>query len=541
MVNAKRWNARDVGTVSSFEQSFFCAPYTEYEMMQIVNKLKPKRSWGFDGVPDFVMRSVGSCIVKPLTYIINFSFETGIFPAKLKLSVVTPIFKRDDPADVSNYRPVSLLSCFHKVIELCMYDRLMKFLEHYNILSARQHGFRAKHSTTTLIHDFYNEIVAHMEKGEHPVGIFVDLSRAFDCVDRHILRDKLWNYGIRGVTNDWFESYMSGREQCVKITHEESNFLGHFYSNVSVVPTGVPQGSILGPLLFILFVNDFSEKIQAASYMYADDTSLIVSERSTALTEQKCNDILGRVNDYFATNKLVLNSKKTVYTVFHNTQYREPLQMNLSVDNRHLIETDVPKFLGVHIDGCLNWKVQCGELVKSLNRFCFQVRHLRLLLTLDQIGSFYYACVQSRLTYGLCFFGMSSAIDSVFIAQKRVVRTILGVSPTTPSKPLFKRLCILPVPCLYIFEMCVYVYKNLSSFDLVEDMHNYSTRGGGDLYVKRNRLQVTCKSPRYMGPLIYNRLPQNMKGCSTLSNFKTVLRGFLMRNMYYDVDEFLNM
>ena len=157
LVNAKRWNARDVGTVSSFERSFFCAPYTEYEMMQIVNKLKPKRSWGFDGVPDFVMRSVGSCIVKPLTYIINISFETGIFPAKLKLSVVTPIFKRDDPADVSNYRPVSLLSCFHKVIELCMYDRLMKFLEHYNILSACQHGFSAKHSTTTLIHHFYHK------------------------------------------------------------------------------------------------------------------------------------------------------------------------------------------------------------------------------------------------------------------------------------------------------------------------------------------------------------------------------------------------
>ena len=235
----------------------------------------------------------------------NQSICSGIFPSKLKCANFIPIFKDEDDTLPEHYGPISLLSIYHRIFEKLMYSRVTKFVKDCNIFYDQQYGFRSKHSTRDrhAILDIVNTILQNMDNGKFSCGILIDLMKAFDTVNQKIMQAKLENYGIRGVINSWFRSYLTDRKQ----TTEVNNVV----SEAETTLCGVTQGSVLGPLLFLLYINDiYKSSSLFAFYLFADDSSIILANKNLKELETLVNCELGNVNEWLKANKLSLNIKK---------------------------------------------------------------------------------------------------------------------------------------------------------------------------------------------------------------------------------------
>ena len=233
----------------SNQESLFLLPTNEEELFTIINSLKNKKSPGYDQISNELVTNVFPGIVKPLVHIFNLSIMTGIVPIKIKIAKVVPIFKKGDPQLLNNYRPISLLTSFSKILEKIVFTRTIKFLNRNKIISNTQFGFREKHSTTHAILHFIEKISSALDNRKHTIGVLLDYSKAFDTVNHDILLSKLSHYGVRGIALEWYRSYLTNRTQYVSLDGFDSELLN--------VTHGVPQGSLLGPLLFVVYINDF--------------------------------------------------------------------------------------------------------------------------------------------------------------------------------------------------------------------------------------------------------------------------------------------
>jgi hypothetical protein len=309
--------------------------------MSIVSQIQSKWSAGFDCNPTNVMKFSIIHTAEPISRIINKSFSTGIFPEKLKIAKICPIFKNGEKCLFSNYRPISILPSFSKIFEKAMSNRLMSFLESKTLLVDNQFGFRKKRSTYMALMEMYDKISLAMDNHEYSVGIFIDLSKAFDTINHSILIEKLSYYGIRGIVLDWFRSYLQSREQYV--------YLNGMSSTMRSIICGVPQGSILGPLLFILYVNDIASCCEMLKLiLFADDTNLFYSNRDYSELERIVNIDLSKLADWFKANKLLLNAAKTNFILFGYKNIPRP--HGLVLDGYILERTDCTKFLGMFMD-----------------------------------------------------------------------------------------------------------------------------------------------------------------------------------------------
>ena len=300
-------------------------PIVADEVVKIISKLNQNKSPGHDGIGNLIVKKVASIISKPLTDIFNLSLSTGIVPEQLKLAKVIPIYKKEDPEIFSNYRPVSALPCFSKILERLVFNRCMDYINKNNLLNEKQFGVRPKHSTHMAVIELVDKIANAVERNEPTLGIFLDLSKAFDTINHDILLYKLEYYGFRGVALDWFKSYLSDRKQLVRYQMHDSDH--------TIINCGVPQGSILGPLLSILYINDIVNTTSLLELiLFADDTTLLFSHPDIA-SQNEMNKELLEICNWFQANKLSVNAGKTNYMVLgthHNT--RKLIDINQDID-----------------------------------------------------------------------------------------------------------------------------------------------------------------------------------------------------------------
>ena len=341
------------------EYSLFLLPTTDQEVNNIIKQLKDGAPVK-DGITSLSLKLVSDFIVKPITRTVNLSFSQGVFPNELKIALVSPLYKAKDPMYFSNYRPISLLSTFSKILERLMYNRIIDFLNKHKILNKYQFGFKTNHSTYMALIILLENIMKALENGESAIGIFLDFQKAFDTVNHSILLDKLCIYGIRGPALSWITSYLSNRYQYVVYNGYESE--------CKYIICGVPQGSILGPLLFLLYINDLPAVSKLfMPILFADDTNLFCTSHNVNMLVDDINTELVNVYAWVQSNKLSLNIDKTNYMLFSPKCACRPAK-NIVIDGQSIVEVNETKFLGVVIDNRFKWSSHLGHISNKISK-----------------------------------------------------------------------------------------------------------------------------------------------------------------------------
>ena len=403
------------------------------EILRIITSLNNSKSTGPNSIPTDILKLLAPILCHPLKEIINISFATGIYPDKLKLAEIIAVFKnKGDPRLFLNYRPISLLSNINKIFEKLVHARLYSFLELHDCIYELQFGFRTKHSTNHALMSLTETIRVALDNSNFACGIFVDFQKAFDTVDHNILLQKLEHYGIRGLANNWFKSYLSNRKQYVSVNG--------YHSKTDVMKFGVPQGSVLGPLLFLIYINDLRNAIHnSIVHHFADDTNLLYVNKSLKVIQNKINKDLKSLVTWLRANKISLNASKTEMLIFRDPRKKINFDLKIKIDGKKITPSRSVKYLGIFIDCHLNWHTHRAQLSTKLSRAVGMLSKIRYYVNKETLHMIYYGIFSSILTYGSQIWGQQNVITKKLqILQNKALRIIHFQPPRTTATPLFK-------------------------------------------------------------------------------------------------------
>ncbi len=525
---------------NSHTNSVFFKPITEYEVLKIINNFDKNKSAGHDGIGNLIVKRVANEIAQPLTNIFNLSLSTGKVPDQLKIAKVIPIYKKDDEEIFSNYRPVSVLPCFSKILERLVFNRCIKFIDQNDILNNKQYGFRANHSTHMAIMQLVDKVNKAVEKNETTIGVYLDLSKAFDTIDHNILLYKLEHYGFRGVVFDWFKSYLNDRKQFVNYnTHK---------SDLKRILCGVPQGSILGPLLFILYINDIINTSTMLEFiLFADDTTILYSNTDIPKQIQQINIELSEVNNWFKANKLSVNASKTNYMIMGTPKMtslghgNSQLNLNVILDDTELERVNKTKFLGVIIDENLTWKNHIDGITKTISRNIGMLNKLKFFMPERILYTLYCSLILPYINYGILIWGKAckTHLEKIHKLQKWAVRIISNSHYRSHSGPLFLKYNLLNVYKNYELEAGVFMYNYFKKllpqsfndfFTKPSEVHNYHTRNRNNYYHTRNKKVFSDKTIRTTGPILWNSLQDEIKNVNSTKHFRKIFKLSLLNS-----------
>lgn len=507
---------------SSLCNTIIFEPISREEILNSIKSLKMKHSTGIDGLHVGTLKFVADELIDPLYVLFNKSIDSGVFPTALKIAKTIPVFKKNDPHEITNYRPISIQNVLSKVFESVVHSRLTTFFNKYNIFSNAQHGFLPSKSTETASINFLQFVYDQRDEGKLVAGVFFDLSQAFDSLDLEFVREKFHAVGIRGQILDWIISYLTER-----VSHV---FVSGAVSQPRKISLGIPQGSILGPLIFTIFINDLPGAFTTGHVtLYADDTSVAVSADSLENLGSAVGRAVTEMSNWCAKNRLLLNHAKTVFV---NFAYRNPVSL---IDDK-LFSTSV-KFLGTFVDYRLTFEEQVSEVCKKINKNYFAIRQLKNSLTTEYLLNIYYALINSVLCYNVLIWGRAQNYERVLIAQKRVLRLIFDVPYRESCRPIFIGRDILTFPSIYIYKAVQYVHTKIISFKLPEN--GYNTRKN-QLYIRRHKTTLFEKSPECSFTKLYNALPASLRGITEIKKFKSNVKQYLLSKCFYSYNEFFN-
>ena len=427
----------DIPSTSKIKKSknppnnFVFTSITQRQVYELILRLDSTKGPGIDNIDIKSLKSIANIISHHLTSLFNDSIKTGIYPQCLKTSICIPIYKGNplDPTDPVNYRPISILTSINKIFEQCLHTQLSQYMELNNLLPKFQYGYRKNHNTSQAILDYANYINNANANKLVTIAIFMDLSKAFDTVDKTILKHKLHELGLAELSTSLIDSYMSDRKFCMK--NDDKHYMQNY---------GVPQGSILGLLLFIMYTFDMTDITRHNKVIvYADDTTVLVSGKNLTEAKQQCNDILERFNKYFTLNKLSINPSKTKFMIHKPTYKHNRHKYMHDTTNTKLIMDGIPlkqvnsiKFLGVMINEKLNWECHKKLICNKISKTIGLIYKCKEFLNTQDCIRMYKTFIQPHFTYAIEAWGHTVQSDSDILVklQSKVLRIVLNCKRT---------------------------------------------------------------------------------------------------------------
>ena len=520
---------------------------SEMDILRVCRQLKPKLSAGQDFISTKLLKEIAHLIITPLHYLINLSLETGFVPKEFKVAKIVPIFKEGDCHEFNNYRPISLLSSFSKLMEKIVAKQLLRFLHINEILYKHQYGFRAGHNTSHPVLHLSEKIYTALNQkpSAKTLTIFIDLKKAFDTVDHNILLSKMEYYGIRNTTNLWFKNYLNDREQFVDINGVQSE--------KKQIICGVPQGSVLGPLLFLIFINDLPNATDFLTLLFADDTTFQISGVDIDQLYLNANSELEKASVWFKANKLTLNVKKTKYMLFsdHNSSN---CNNNLYIGGQVVEQVGTNcnekyfKFVGHVIDDKFTWEGHVQHICKKLASANFGLNCSKNFLPLKIRKTLYYSLFESHLNFGNLLWGcaQNKFLDRIENLQKKCIRNVALKDFRAHTEPIFKELGILKFRDKLSYCRSVFMHqyrhgKLPPSFSgiFTETIMSTEMQSRHKDYNYQNQPAIKGRLEKFpLKQIIFNwnRLDIELKATGDIEEFQKMLNSKILNNYKHETE-----
>lgn len=530
---------RDTIPIStSLEFSF--KPISLETLSTVIKDLKTNNQDTFGNIPTKLLIENFDVIGDPLLKLVNLCITEGVFPEFMKKGTVTPLFKKGNRKLVTNYRPITIIPTLAKVLEKILYNQLYSYFETNQLFDDHQFGFRKKKCTTQAIQKLVDNIYSAFENKSPIASIHFDLSKAFDTVDHSLLLYKLQHYGLNESSIMLIRSYLSNRFQSVKIETVD----GPVFSETLNVNLGVPQGSCLGPLLFIIFINDLPGFLDALTFLFADDTSTTVRGEDV-LTQLKTT--YNQAHNWFKANGLSLNEDKTqLISYVPSKRVKQPTDLTYGNtfeidDNTQLNFLESTNFLGVFLDQYLTWESHIDNIIRKLQKSKWAIRNLVKVASLSSALLYYHANVMSHIRYGIAVWGRSSFTKRVSKEHLKIIRIIYNKPYGSDCKEIMSSERLFTVTSLYIYECIKYAVEGeiIKPADLFPT-HNYNSR---HFFIPNNstKYKISENSVKFASIQLFNALPLNIRlhfKNSEISKFFSHLKSFLLAESFQDLSEF---
>jgi hypothetical protein len=524
--------------------SFFMTPTNAAEINKFIHELKPNSSPGADNLGGTCLKKISKFITQPLELIFNKCFELGYFPRKFKVALIKPIPKTKDLENPSNYRPISLLSNLSKIMEKIIKVRLMDFLNKNNFIAGNQYGFQKNKSTKDAVLHLTDIVNRDFDNNKKTLAVFLDLAKAFDTIPHCILLNKLELSGIRGVTNDLFASYLTDRLQILKLNNKTD------IQNIKEF--GLPQGTVLSPILFLIYVNELLklEIPNGITLSFADDTALIFSGSTWNETFNFANQGLSMVKSWLNCHILTLNANKTKYITFSPNRSGQPpedLSLSICSHNNHnntnctctsIERVNSIKYLGVTVDQHIKWDIHIQNLCLKLKYLISIFYKINQLKDLNIIRTIYYAFAHSLLNYNIEVWGAAydTHFNKLFIIQKHIIRAALGRPRLYPSRLIFEEIKLPTLRQTYVTNLILFINKNRHLFTARTIPYNIRPTTLNPFNTQFTSLTSCKRQYMYQSNRLINKVPDYFINERIAKNRLKFIKAWVRQNYYFKIE-----